>query len=181
MSSRTGFVALVLLLGSPVWAQESASFKQNEHAFNAGGRPDQGNTASSASFTLTFDSVGGSVGKLGLVSASYKMGSGFVAPYLPTGEVGGLVFSDSQTLEWDPEPSSGIYNLYRDLISSVTDLGYGSCEQLDLANEHAVDPDLPPDGDGYFYLVTAENLLAEEGTKGFASNAAERANPAPCP
>jgi hypothetical protein len=112
---------------------------------------------------------------------SYKIGGGFVAPYPPPGEVSGLVFSDNQTLVWDPEPSTGIYNLYRDLISSVTGLGYGSCEQQDLPNETAVDPGLPPGDDGYFYLVTVENLLAEEGTKGFATNTTERANPAPCP
>jgi hypothetical protein len=32
-----------------------------------------------------------------------------------------------------------------------------------------------------FYLVTGENRLGEEGTKGRTSTGAERVNPTPCP
>jgi hypothetical protein len=44
-----------------------------------------------------------------------------------------------------------------------------------------MDPDPASIGQGYFYLVTAKNLIAEEGIKGRASSGSLRANPAPCP
>ncbi len=92
-----------------------------------------------------------------------------------------MAFTDAQTLVWNPERSVGTYNLYRDLLSGLAGLGYGGCEQQELTGETATDSDAVPAGDGFFYLVTAENLLAEEGTKGFLSNATERGNPSPCP
>ena len=171
----------ILVAAGLTVAQESASFKQSEHAFNAGGHPDQGTVLASASFSVSLDAIGDTVSLLGLSSASFQLDAGSVAPYPPPAKVTGLVFVDGQTLNWDPEPSTGIYNLYRELISELTGLGYGSCEQQDLAAETATDLDTPPGGDGYLYLVTAENLLAEEGTKGFDSNANERPTPAPCP
>ena len=78
----------------------------------------------------------------------------------------GLVFEDKDTLAWEPEKSVGDYNLYRDRVSDLAGLGYGTCEQWDLADETATDTDPVPAGDGFFYLVTAENRLDEEGTKG---------------
>lgn len=36
-------------------------------------------------------------------------------------------------------------------------------------------------GEGFCYLITAENLIAEEGTNGYSGSGAERGNPAPCP
>ena len=92
-----------------------------------------------------------------------------------------MAFTDAQTLVWNPERSVGTYNLYRDLLSGLAGLGYGGCEQQELTGEMATDSGAVPAGDGFFYLVTAENLLAEEGTKGFLSNATERGNPSPCP
>ena len=174
-------IMLSLVAAGPILAQESASFKLNEHSFNAGGHPDQGTVLESASFTVSLDAIGDPVSLLGLSSTSFQLDAGSVAPYPPPGEVSGLVFVDGETLNWDPEPSVGIYNLYRELISDLTGLGYGSCEQQDLATESATDLDIPPGGDGYLYLVTVENLLAEEGTKGFDSNASERPTLAPCP
>jgi hypothetical protein len=109
------------------------------------------------------------------------MDSGFPLTYPPPGEVRGLRFLDSETLVWNPEKSVGVYNLYRDLIGSLSGLGYGSCKEQDLASETATDSDPLPTDNGYFYLVTAENRLTEEGTKGFDGYGAERPNPSPCP
>jgi hypothetical protein len=50
-----------------------------------------------------------------------------------------------------------------------------------ILTETTTDPDVPSVTTGYFYLVTADNRLDEEGTKGFRSNGTERGNPAPCP
>ena len=63
----------------------------------------------------------------------------------------------------------------------VAALGYGACEQYGLTGNSATDNAAVPAGDGYFYLVTAENRLDEEGTKGFDSAQVERTNDAPCP
>ena len=117
----------------------------------------------------------------GLASGNYHMDAGFVSGYPPPGEVRELLFQGASTLEWQPEGSSGQYNLYRDLLSNLFALGYGACEQYDIADETTTDPDPPPVDDGFFYLVTVENRLEEEGTKGADSAGSERPNPDPCP
>ena len=86
-----------------------------------------------------------------------------------------LRFSDATSLEWNPEGSIGSYSLYRDLLSSLSGLGYGMCLEPFLLVETTTDTDVPTTpGTGFFYLVTAENKLAEKGTKGFHSDTAER-------
>ena len=92
-----------------------------------------------------------------------------------------VLLADDVTLQWNPEKSTGRYNLYRDLISGLAGLGYGACEQQALPDETTTDPDTPLVATGYFYLVTAENLLTEEGTKGFHSDGSRRPNHDPCP
>ena len=82
---------------------------------------------------------------------------------------------------WNPERSVGVYNLYRDLLGNLSGLGYGDCEQSDLPGTTATDTDRPPAAGGFFYLITAENRLREEGTKGFDSSGSGRPNPSPCP
>ena len=91
------------------------------------------------------------------------------------------MFGNKITLAWNPEKSVGSYNLYRDLIGTLPG-GFGVCESpLDILTETTTDTDIPAASTAYFYLVTAENLLDEEGTKGFRSSGTERGNPAPCP
>jgi hypothetical protein len=109
------------------------------------------------------------------------MGGSFAACYPPPGEVPDLRFSDDETLEWQPEKSVGHYNLYRDLVSNLSGLGYGECDQYDLPDESTTDTDPVSVGDGFFYLVTVENRLGEEGTKGRDSDGSERPNPNFCP
>ena len=175
-------LAGLLLLASPqTAAQESTSFKLNEHVLNSGGNPAGGAVPASASFLISLDSIGETVAITGLSSASWKVDAGFPSGYPPPGEVTGLRFIDVQTLVWDPEKSAGVYNLYRDLISSLAGLGYGTCVQLDLTSETTSDVDVTGLGDGYFYLPTVENTLGEEGIKGLDSLAAERLNLVPCP
>jgi hypothetical protein len=187
MSSRpvsylSCLLALVSLAGiSLAPAQTSPSFKLEEHVFNAGGHPESGQIMTSASFRITLDALGESVVGPGLSSPSYRMDGSFGSAYPPPGEVRNLRFTDDVTLEWDPETSVGVYNLYLDLLSGLSGLGYGQCEQYDLTTERAHLPDDPPNADGYFYLVTAENRLGEEGTKGADSSGGPRPNPDPCP
>lgn len=162
-------------------AQESASFKLKEHVLNAGGHPEAGTVVASASFEVSLDAIGEGAVSPGLGSASFNMGGGFLSAYPPPEEITGLIFTDKVTLEWDPEKSAGIYNLYRDLRSNLTGLGFGNCEQQELPSTTTMDSDPVPVSDGYFYLVTVENRLDEEGTKGFQTDGTQRNNAAPCP
>jgi len=158
---------LAVLLGSGVaLAQSSASYQLDEVAFNAGGTPSQGTTLSSAGFTLTLASIGDSVAATGLSSGSFGMDVGFDAAYPAPGEVLGLALTDKQTLVWNAEPSAGTYNLYRDDTSN----GYGNCEFQNLPVASATDSSNPSPGNAFHYLVTVENRLTEEGTKGFQSD-----------
>jgi len=130
---------------------------------------------------MSLDAVGDPATGARSSAPSYRMGAGFASAYPPPGQVRGLRFTDGDTLRWDSEPSIGSYNLYRDLLSRLSSGGYGNCEQQDLTDETATDATVPPAADGYFYLVTAQNRLDEEGTLGEDSGGAERPNTTPCP
>lgn len=167
---RKAALLLGVVLVCSVSAQESTSYKLNEHTFNAGGHPSGGIVLTSASYTISLDAVGDSVASHGLGSASYRMDGSFVAGYPPPGEIAGLSFSDVETLVWSTERSAGVYNIYRDSMSSLSSLGYGICEQQGLLTATTTDTDAVPVGEGFFYLVTVENRLGEEGTKGLDSS-----------
>ena len=179
-----GRVALVVLTGLLATAgtasQESPGYRLTEHVFNAGGHPEGGTALTSTSYRVTLDAVGESIAGSGLQSTSYRADSGFGSAHPPPGEVLNLRFIDDQTLVWDPEKSVGVYVLYRDVLSSLSGLGYGVCRQQALANETATDNDPVPVADGFFYLVTAESRLGEEGTKGTDGGGMERQGNA-CP
>jgi hypothetical protein len=168
-----GVVVAGLLGAGTVSAQSSASFDQREHAFNLGGRPAQGATATSASFRVSLDALGSPAPTATIL--------GFVPAYVPPGEVANVRLGpDTQTLSWDPDPSVGSYAVYRGTLADLSGLQYGACTGTS-AVPTATDADVPVSGAGYFYLVTARNRLHEEGTKGLDSALVERANPAPCP
>jgi hypothetical protein len=174
-------VLLVLAVSVPAMAQTSASYRLTEHAFNAGGRPDDGSVPMSPNLKISLDAIGDAALGQTLSSANYRMDGGFAGRYPPPGETRGLLFTTKDILQWDPERSVGVYNLYRDDLSALSGLGYGACEQYGITGQTANDTDEPSAGNGYFYLVTAENRLGEEGTKGYDSDNAKRGNPAPCP
>lgn len=170
----------LLLVAVPAVAQQSPSYEISDHAFNAGGHPEGGTVPASASFRITLDAIGDPVVGPGLASAAFHMDGSFGSCYPPPGEVHGVRFADADTLDWVPEKSVGSYNLYRDLMSNLSGLGYGQCERQNLPDEAVTDSDAVPAGDGYFYLVTAENRLQEEGTKGKDSSGVLRQGSA-CP
>ncbi len=176
--SRKSAVSLLfcaVAASAPAAAQQSASYELSEHVFNAGGHPRDGQVASSANYQVSLDSIGDAFMARGLSSAGYSMDVGFVPTYPPPGEVLGLRFpADDSTLAWDAEPSVGNYDLYRDLLSTLSGLGFGQCFQQDIVGTTASDADLPARGNGFFYLVTAENRIGEKGTKGNRSNGVER-------
>jgi hypothetical protein len=105
---------------------------------------------------------------------------------LVPGEVGTLTWLDKDTLQWPAEPSANEYHVYKDLL---TTLGYGSfatcADSLDLdrTDTELVDTNTPPAGQGWYYLITAEDTDVEpprEGSLGLAT-CAERSNFTPCP
>jgi hypothetical protein len=177
-------VAVISFLFAPLpaLAQQSANYRIVEQSFNAGGHPEGGTSPASATFSIRVDAIGDAVdGGETLTSATYSMDGSFTSGLRPPAEVGALRMVDHETLVWAPEGPLASYNLYRDLLGQIGGLGYGSCEQHGLSEESATDPDQPPAGEGYFYLVTAENLLGDEGSKGSDSDGADRGNPSPCP
>lgn len=164
---------------STATAQQSASFKLTEHAMNAGGHPADGVVLGSTSYRIRLDAIGDSVVAAALSSASFHMDAGFVSAYPPPGEVQAVRFTGKTGLSWDPEKSTGVYNLYRSPVSALPG-DYGACLQGSVASASASDAQSPVVGAAYFYLVTAENRLGEEGTRGYASGGTERIG-TPCP
>jgi hypothetical protein len=179
MSRLTGIAFVCCLASSVLLAQTSASYQLTESAFNAGGNPSP--VLTSSSYQMTLDSVGDSISGGTLSSASYTSATGFPAAYPPPGEVATVLFTDQTTLVWTPEGSTGTYNLYRGLITDLPG-SYGVCKlPANIVGETTTDAETPASGQCYFYLVTAKNRLAEEGTKGSDSEGTQHPNPSPCP
>ena len=179
--NRGMIVAIAALTFSgPVPAQTSPSHRLVEHSFNAGGDPMNGAFASSASFRIKLDALGDPLAARTSGSPSHHLDSGFVAAYPPPGEVRNGRFTSKTTLVWDADRAVGSYNVYRDTLSSLPG-SFGACFQPGVSTEAAIVAASPALGTGWFYLVTAANLLGEEGTKGSRSNGTERPNAAPCP
>ncbi len=174
-------IALALTF-SAVHAQSSTSFKLVESALNSGGTPVSatGSSLSSLNFQITLSSLGEGLIGPSLSSASFRVDSGFSQGLLPATETNGLIFAAKDTLVWDVNLSAGSYNLYRGLHSNLAGLGFGQCEQQGLTGSGTTDADPVPLGDAYFYLVTVENRLGEEGTKGSQSDGTKRLGNA-CP
>lgn len=180
---RQHLISLILtsLLATVALAQSSPSFKLVEYSFNAGGHPGETGIPTSASFRITLQSLGeAALTEMSAGSASFKTDAGFSLAYRPPGEVANLRFTTQQTMEWNSEDSVGNYNMYRGLVSGLTGAGAGACVQQNLSAPTTDDSDAVPPGSGYFYLITAENRLGEEGTRGFESGGSERSG-ADCP
>jgi len=180
MTARIFAALLLVALGGHASAQTSASFKLTEQAVNAGGHPPDASRPASASFRISLGAIGDTAGRNALSSASYRGDGGFVVRYTPPGEVQGVRFLDKVNLTWNNEPSIGSYNLYRNTLASLPG-NFGSCYQTALVGAAFSENDAPAQGSGWHYLVTAENRLREEGTKGHTSTGAVRNNLAPCP
>lgn len=171
---------LVTVAMTPLTAQVSTSYKIEEHTFNAGGRPEDGAIASSVNYRISLDAIGDGVVGRGLSSASYAMDGGLVSAYPPPGEVQGLYFDSPQLFSWTAERSVGTYNVYKDSFGALPG-GYGVCFDSGIAGTGAQELSTPSPGQGWFYLVTAKNRLAEEGSKGTSHDGSQRGNPSPCP
>ncbi len=86
-------------------------------------------------------------------------------------------------LTWEPVQAS--FNLYRGLLSVLASTGIytpdsSSCLGSAIEVPQFTDTDMPPHGDGYSYLVSAESA-GIEGSLGDNSAGNERPNDTPCP
>jgi hypothetical protein len=173
---RGFLLALVVCVSVPcaAMAQTSASFKIVESSFAAGGHPSAGAVPASAGFRVSLGVLGDPFEGRTATGASIRVGGGFPAAYPPPGEVRGLTALDKVTLSWNAEPSAGNYQVYRDELTALPGSGYGLCLQQNLPGTTLIDAEIPSRGRGFFYLVTVENRLGEEGTKGFDRKGIER-------
>lgn len=181
MNGRLVALAILLLVsatGAP--AQTSATYELKESVLNAGGHPSQGAVLSSASYRIKLDSIGEGLLGSALGSASFHVDGGFTGAYPPPGEVRGDVFTSKTLLAWNPEKSAGVYNVYRNTIASLPGT-FGACLGGGVTVASYTDTTIPVAGTGYFYLITVENRLGEEGTKGTQTSGAQRTNSTACP
>jgi hypothetical protein len=168
---------IILLLVPYLPAQTSANYQIEQGTFNNGGNPSPELT--STSYRVTLDAIGDGLAATGLTSGSYEMDPGFPPTYAPPGEVLNLRFTSKTAFGWNPEPSVGAYNTYRGNLGAFT--GYGACLHPGLTATSDTDTQTPGAGAGYFYLVTAENRISEEGIKGYDGGGTPHPNPSPCP
>lgn len=173
----------VLLLSAvaaslPAQAQQSPGYRLTEQTFQPAGSVD-GAVLESPNFLITLVSVGDPLAvALPAASPGFGVDSGFLAGYAPPEEVRNLRLR-AETIEWDPAGSAESYDLYRGGLA-VLGAAYGTCLATGIVSPSAVDPEQPPAGEAYFYLVTARNRLGEQGPAGVAGGTTERM-PDGCP
>ena len=166
---------------APVSAQSSTSFQIEESAFNAGGHPNGGTMMTSATYRITLDSLGEAIDGATVASASYSMQGGMVTAYAAPGEVDNLLFTGKDALDWGAHTSADVYHLYRQQSGLLPSAYAGACEEPDIPQSATSASGAPPSGAVWFYIVTAENRLGEEGTRGFESTGSERPEAGACP
>ena len=85
-------------------------------------------------------------------------------------------------LTWSPAAGADAYSVTRGALSTVGPAAYGSCLVEGVQGVSFGDPAVPAAGDGFFYLVQAENYTCGLGTLGYDSTEQERdnSNPAAC-
>ena len=161
------FMSAAVLLN----AQQSADFKIEQGTFNNGGNPSP--ELASANYMMTLDSIGDGVAATGMTSADNQVDSGLPSDFRPPGEVANLLFTDTSTITWDPEPSVGSYNLYSGDITTLPGT-YGTKVQSGIVAANTTYSENPDPGQCVYFIVTASNRLSEEGTKGTDSSGTPR-------
>ena len=95
-------------------------------------------------------------------------------------EVGSLTAargaSNETQLSWTTASGADAYQVTRGTLTSFATGDYGSCLAQGLFQTSYTDPAIPAPGQGYFYLVSAQNLDCGLGTLGTTSNETARQN-----
>jgi hypothetical protein len=79
-------------------------------------------------------------------------------------------------LTWPPSLGSDAYSVSRGDLSTLGTAAYGPCAIEGLAPAAWDDPDVPPPGDGFFYLVQGQNYDCGLGSPGTGSDELAREN-----
>jgi subtilisin family serine protease len=94
---------------------------------------------------------------------------------------------DPQQVRWQQESGFDAFDLYRGDLRDLVDTDhdgaaedYGSCFAENLAAPAFNDPEAPPPGSGFFYLVTGRSAAGIESDLGRASSGAPRPNRHDC-
>ncbi len=90
--------------------------------------------------------------------------------------------SNGTTLSWIASSGADAYQITRGALGSFAGGNYGACLVQGLFQTSTTDPSVPAPGQGYFYLVAAQNLDCGLGSYGTTSSETERVNtnPAAC-
>jgi hypothetical protein len=91
-------------------------------------------------------------------------------------------FKDGTTAHfaWDRIWYADVHSAVRGLISDLPGGGYGTCLTDGLDEDGFGDPDIPPPGDGYFYLVQGQSFDCGMGPLGYDSSEIERIATSAC-
>jgi hypothetical protein len=87
----------------------------------------------------------------------------------------------ADTVEWHGLVGADYYDVGRGLLSDLDGFDYGSCLSDDLVAVSITDTDIPPPGEGYFYVIRGDDAVCGPGTWG-QKPGGERVNtnPAAC-
>jgi subtilisin family serine protease len=92
------------------------------------------------------------------------------------GEAWALRFDDGTTLSWNGVAGADVYDVSRGALSALDGSNYGACLAEDAAGTSFADPEQPPPGDGFFYLVRGDDAVCGAGTTGVRSDGTTRVN-----
>jgi hypothetical protein len=101
----------------------------------------------------------------------------------PPGEVTGVRFISSNTMQWNQQPTAVEYHVYRGGLAQLPGGIYGSCrDDLDgnRTDLQLIDSGKPASQGSFIYLITAESAGGQEGPLGYSSLGAQENNSAPC-
>ena len=97
-----------------------------------------------------------------------------VAAAAPPGEVTGVLIDSASQITWSSVAGANDYNVYRGLLSWLPGGNGAECHGDEIAGTAFTTAAVPPVGEGYFYLLTAESNLDGEGTAGTGSGGGSR-------
>ena len=89
-------------------------------------------------------------------------------------EVTNVAIDTTSNLTWSPVVGADDYNVYRGSLSWLTAGDTAKCHGNEIPGLSFASTSIPPAGQGYFYLVTAESNVGGEGTPGATSAGAPR-------
>ena len=94
-------------------------------------------------------------------------------------QITSLEYSDQSTMVWNPVPGASHYRVYRDNLSLLSAGNYGRCLGAAITSLQYSDTAIPPDNDGFFYLVSVVKN-GVESPLGYSSICVSEPNFNPC-